>query len=355
MSDLLTQEEIDALMGVFDENTEHAALIKESTFLNPGQMQVLEQLHRELASGFEGAANTLLHGGLELSVDALEEGRAVDERLGRECYLFALTPHAGINHICIDNAVALSLLERLLGGEGELSSPERPLSAMEKLLFERFWQLFRDGLNALWRQRESVSVIPLDAGEEESRQGIKVLLTLRTKGASGSLELFYDAKTLQRLLRGIEAKTDGGGEHVLIEADLGRCYLGAEKRAMLKKGDVILLETAAPKMVTLSIDGHPCCLGEITKDDRDSLSVRVTKRLANDHKERVDTGRIAYRVRIGTAILLPDDFMQLQYDTPIALERGQGLELIADHKVIALGKKVVHEGNVAVEVTSVFM
>jgi flagellar motor switch protein FliM len=355
MSDLLTQEEIDALLGVFDESTEYAPAIKESTFLNPEQMQALEQLHRGLASGFEGAMNALLHGGLEFSLAAIEEGRAVDGRSERECYFFALSPDAGANRICIENALALSLLERLLGGEGTLPLPARPLSAMEKLLFERFWQLFRDGLNSLWQQRESVNIIPLDAAEEESRQGIRVVLTLKTNNVSGNLELFYDAKTLSRLLLGIGTKTSEGGEPVLIEADLGRCYLGVEKRAVLKRGDVMLLETAAPGMVTLSIDGHPCCLGEITKDDTDSLSVRITKKVPEDRKERIDARRQVFRARIGTATLRPEDFTQLQYDTPIVFERGEGLELIADQTVIALGKKIAYEGTLAVEVTHVFI
>jgi flagellar motor switch protein FliM len=353
MSELLSQEEIDALLGVFDEETEEAETIKKSDLLNPAQWQALQSLHLELASGFAAALNTLLRERFELSVETIEECSAGESRQESECYRFALTPYGGANRICIENGVALSLLERLLGGGGGHSSPVRPLSAMEKLLFERFWQLFRDGIDKLWQRREAVNVIPLDAGEEASRRGIRVVLGLRTKGVGGSLELFYDAKTLRGLIGGIGTGEYAQAGEVFIEADLGTTFLGDEEIAALRTGDVIPLEYAVPGKARIYIDGHPGWMGDIVKIGVGPLGVRIAKKAAKKQKLGAMTGRTALRARIGTARLQVDDFMQLQYETPFALEQGEALELIADHKVVALGKGVMYNGRVAVEILRV--
>jgi flagellar motor switch protein FliM len=352
MSELLSQEEIDALLGVFDEETEQSETIIKSDLLNPAQLQVLQELQLELASDFTVALNALLRGSFVLSLLTIEAGRAGEERPENECYVFALTPYTAANRICIENGLALSLLERLLGGEGRHPLPVRPLSAMEKLLFERFWQLFRDGLNVLWQRREAVNVMPVDSIKAHEQQCVRAVFEIVSEESSGILEIVYDAKTLRGLLGGIGTDEYAQQEEkrVLIEADLGTAYLADEEIAALRSGDIIPLEYAKPGMARIYIDGHLCWMGEIAARGTGPIGVQITKKAAENKKFDAEAGKTALRVRIGTARLQADDFMQLQYDTPIILEEGEALELIADHKLVALGKGIMHKGNAAVEI-----
>lgn len=333
MAHILSQEEVDALLRNFQEEDDESGAsaggaagadaaeggpsqprVSRFDFRRPNriskdQLRFLQTLHSTYAFSYAGVLSGYLRTLVEIGIGAVEQysyGEWIKGLRDSTClFPFSMSPLDGSGVIEMEPRMALSFVDRLLGGRGEVGDEERELTHLETTVVSR---LIEDGLKMLgdaWA--EVVQFQPALQGHERQPQLLRLLadtepvivvgLDLRLKARRGRMTICYPFAPLEgglgnvtgsfttRPLERTSVPQDtawlraGLGEaSVPLSASLGQGNLTIQEFIHLRSGDVVRLQARLSDPVTVEVAGRPKFLGRPGRSDR-KMAVEILHRL----------------------------------------------------------------------------
>jgi len=313
MADILSQEEIDALLDVVDDEGDDAfdsdddgggdALFSQRQitlydFKRPNrvskeQLRAFRGIHDKMARSLSSQISSMMRSIVEIqlhSVDQMTYGEFLMSLPNPTSFnVFSMKPLEGSGVLEINPSIAFPMLDRLLGGKGEPFESSREFSDIELSLFETILRVMMGTLKEAWgpvtdlypaveNKESSPNVVQIVAQNEIV---VMVVMEIIIGHSSGMMNICYPVIALEPVLpklasrdlmlnetsskksRNQELQVLLGGAQVQVEADLGFAELSLGEILELSLGDIVRLKSPANDIVTLNIDGKERFRGEI--------------------------------------------------------------------------------------------
>lgn len=344
MADILSQEEIDALLDVVedegDDVLDHAGSellpqrqvtlydFKRPNRVSKEQLRAFRGVHDKMARSLASQISSIMRSIVEIqlhSVDQMTYGEFLMSLPNPTSFnVFWMKPLEGSGVIEINPSIAFPMLDRLLGGKGEPFDASREFSDIELSLFETILRVMMSTLKEAWgpvmdlyptveSKESSPNVVQIVAQNEIV---VMVVMEIIIGHSSGMMNICYPVISLEPVLpklasrdlmlnetsskksRNTELQVLLGGAKVDVEANLGEADLTLADILELKIGDVLRLSAPANDIVTVSVDGKERFRGEIgLRRFRKSIQISevidtekdaVKRALENFEKQRRD-------------------------------------------------------------------
>lgn len=344
MADILSQEEIDALLDVVDDEGDDVLEGGEDNLLpqrqvtlydfkrpnrvSKEQLRAFRGVHDKMARSLASQISSIMRSIVEIqfhSVDQMTYGEFLMSLPNPTSFnVFSIKPLEGSGVIEINPSIAFPMLDRLLGGKGEPFDANREFSDIELSLFETILRVMMSTLKEAWgpvmeiyptieSKESSPNVIQIVAQNEIV---VMVVMEIIIGHSSGMMNICYPVISLEPVLpklasrdlmlnetsskksRNTELQVLLGGAQVNVEANLGGAELTLRDVLELKVGDVLRLTSPANDIVTVSVDGKERFSGEMGLR-RFRKSIQIT--------EVVDTEKDAVKRAL-------ENFEQLRHD-----------------------------------------
>lgn len=309
MADILSQEEIDALLEVVEDDSTEDKEIDTSDILNKKQVTLYdfkrpnrvskEQLrafrgiHDKMARNLSSQISAIMRSIVEIqlhSVDQMTYGEFLMSLPSPTSFnIFSMRPLDGNGVLEINPSIAFPMIDRLLGGNGEPYEVNREFSDIELSLIDTIlryvistlkeaWSSVTDIYPAVDAKESSPSVIQIVAQNEIV---IMVVMEITIGHSSGMMNICYPVISLESVLsrlasrdlmlsetnskksRNKELQVLIGGALVNVSAMLGSARLSLEEVLELRVGDTIRLDRVADDTIIVNIDERDKYIAEI--------------------------------------------------------------------------------------------
>jgi flagellar motor switch protein FliM len=310
MADILSQEEIDALLDVVDDEGDEALeeTAEESFYpqrqitlydfkrpnrVSKEQLRAFRGIHDKMARSLSSQISAIMRSIVEIqlhSVDQMTYGEFLMSLPNPTSFnVFSMKPLEGNGVLEINPSIAFPMLDRLLGGKGEPFESSREFSDIELSLFETILRVMMSTLKEAWGP--VTDVFPAVESKESSPNVVQivaqneivvmVVMEIIIGHSSGMMNICYPVIALEPVLpklasrdlmlnetsskksRNRELRVLLGGAHVNIEATLSHTEMSVGELLDLNEGDIVRLNTPANDIVTLRVDGKVRFRGEI--------------------------------------------------------------------------------------------
>ena len=321
MADILSQEEIDALLDVVEDEGDDAlesggeeSLLpqrqvtlydfKRPNRVSKEQLRAFRGVHDKMARSLSSQISSIMRSIVEIqlhSVDQMTYGEFLMSLPNPTSFnVFSVKPLEGNGILEINPSIAFPMLDRLLGGKGEPFDASREFSDIELSLFDTILRVMMSTLKEAWGP--VMEVYPTIESKESSPNVVQivaqneivvmVVMEIIIGHSSGMMNICYPVIALEPILpklasrdlmlnetnskksRNAELQVLLGGAKVDLEANLGNADLTLGDVLELQTGDVLRLSSAADDIVTVSVDGKERFRGEIgLRRFRKSISI----------------------------------------------------------------------------------
>jgi len=309
MADILSQEEIDALLDVVEDEGDDVLEsgsdellpqrqvtlydFKRPNRVSKEQLRAFRGVHDKMARSLASQISSIMRSIVEIqlhSVDQMTYGEFLMSLPNPTSFnVFSVKPLEGSGVIEINPSIAFPMLDRLLGGKGEPFDASREFSDIELSLFETILRVMMSTLKEAWGP--VMDVYPTIESKESSPNVVQivaqneivvmVVMEIIIGHSSGMMNICYPVIALEPILpklasrdlmlnetsskksRNTELQVLLGGAKVDIEANLGDADLTLGDILELQVGDVLRLSSAANDIVTVAVDGKERFRGEI--------------------------------------------------------------------------------------------
>ena len=312
MADILTQQEVDALLSGLDTGTvpspepptteERGGLptydFRRPEWVSREQAQAIQALHetlaRSLGMSLSGCLRTAVDSRL-ISVDPSSYAEFVKQLANPTCLrVLSAAPLEGSVILELHPSLVFPIIDKLLGGQSAaVDLPDRPLTEIEQGLISRVVQLIVDALREAWRPVQAIDFSVASSESDPRRLQLlppdeKVIIAafeLRIGEAGGPLNICLPQRTVQPLLNslagprkrnesendnesaGSRSKTAGpdavhlaqqlGRVSLPVSAVLARTRLTVAQLLDLELGDVIATEQHVSAPIQVRVAGRP--------------------------------------------------------------------------------------------------
>ncbi len=328
MADILSQEEIDALLEVVDEEEDTQEESSSShdqrqiilyDFKRPNrvskeQLRAVKGIHDKMARNLASQISSIMRSIVEIqlhSVDQMTYGEFLMSLPSPTSFnVFSIKPLDGNCVIEINPSIAFPMIDRLLGGSGESFESTRELTDIELNLLDAILRIIMQRLKEAWApitdmyanvesKESSPNVIQIVSQNEIV---IMVVMEIIIGNSSGMINLCYPVIYLEPILsrlanrdimlgetsakksRNKELKTLVGRAEVFNEALLGRAVLSVGELLDLEAGDILKLDRKADDQAIVSIDKKDVFLAEVGLH-RFHRSVKIKELIKTDKDE----------------------------------------------------------------------
>jgi len=246
------------------------------------QSQVMQQLNDKFSIYLSEEMNKAFRRDIPIYFTSSPKGfflESLDDKI--DCVLFSYTsPHVGAVTIAMDNTLAASYVEALLGGRGEVGvAPGAGLSPVEKQLAgEKIGEEFVRILTKLWEVVEptTFNYVRVDgdpmnlmlAVEDFPAVSIGYAVVLKEE-VRGDITVYYDIRSLASLLQSKRTKVSYFGEEKMdvrgytrgipmyLSCELGRTKMTVEDIMKMQEGDVLPLHVPINDPMTITSSNRP--------------------------------------------------------------------------------------------------
>ncbi|AOO64179.1 flagellar motor switch protein FliM [Sulfurospirillum halorespirans] len=307
MADILSQEEIDALLEVVEEEGDTLSSEVEASdtrqvilydFKRPNrvskeQLRAVKGIHDKMARNLASQISSIMRSIVEIqlhSVDQMTYGEFLMSLPSPTSFnVFSIKPLDGNCIIEINPSIAFPMIDRLLGGLGESYESTRELTDIELNLLDAILRIIMQRLKEGWApitdmyptvetKESSPNVVQIVSQNEIV---IMVVMEIIIGNSSGMINLCYPVIYLEPILsrlanrdimlgetsakksRNKELNTLISRAEVFIESIIGQSELSVGELLELKKGDIIRLDRAADDKAIVMIDKKELFLAEI--------------------------------------------------------------------------------------------
>ena len=328
MADILSQEEIDALLEVVEEEGDTLSSEAEPTdtrqvilydFKRPNrvskeQLRAVKGIHDKMARNLASQITSIMRSIVEIqlhSVDQMTYGEFLMSLPSPTSFnVFSIKPLDGNCIIEINPSIAFPMIDRLLGGLGESYEATRGLTDIELNLLDAILRIIMQRLKEGWApitdmyptvetKESSPNVVQIVSQNEIV---IMVVMEIIIGNSSGMINLCYPVIYLEPILsrlanrdimlgetsakksRNKELNTLISRAEVFNEAIIGQAELSVGELLELKKGDIIRLNRAADDKAIVMIDKKELFLAEIGLH-RFRKSIKIEKLVRTDKDE----------------------------------------------------------------------
>ncbi|MGE4296026.1 MAG: flagellar motor switch protein FliM [Campylobacterales bacterium] len=303
MADILSQEEIDALLeAVDDDDTSPEELFEKEKkleqrqvtlydFKRPNrvskeQLRAFRSIHDKMVRTLSAQISSVMRSIVEIqlhSVDQMTYGEFLMSLPSPTSFnVFSMKPLEGSGVLEINPSIAFPMVDRLLGGKGEAYDSSRDFTDIELNLLDTILRVIMQNLKEAWgpvselypvveAKESSPNVIQIVAQNEIV---VMVVMEIIIGHTSGMMNICYPVIALEPVLpklaardimisetsskksRNRELKTLLGGARVNIEAIIGDAQLTVREMFDLKEGDILILNRPADDTAILCVDGE---------------------------------------------------------------------------------------------------
>ena len=301
MAKILSQEEIDSLLNVVDEEgavdeADQTEIVAEKQivvydFRRPNrvsreQLRSFRSIHDKMARNLSNQISAIMRSIVEIqlhSVDQMTYGEFLMSLPTPTSFnVFSMKPMDGAGVLEINPSIAFPMIDRLLGGRGDQYDDTREFSNIELNLLDTILRQIMQNLKESWAavaeifpsidaKESSPNVVQIVAQNEVV---VMVVMEIVIGHSSGMMNICYPVISLETILsrlasrdlmmsetsskksRNRELQALIGGADVHIAAMLGSTQLSLKEVLELQVGDVIMLDRVADDTVTVSVDGR---------------------------------------------------------------------------------------------------
>jgi len=327
MADILSQEEIDALLDVVDdegdvtlegeeENLFSNRQITLYDFKRPNrvskeQLRAFRGIHDKMARSISSQISSIMRSIVEIqlhSVDQMTYGEFLMSLPNPTSFnVFSMKPLEGNGVLEINPSIAFPMLDRILGGKGEPFEANREFSDIELSLFETILRVMMATLREAWgpvtelypqveSKESSPNVVQIVAQNEIV---VMVVMEIIIGHSSGMMNICYPVIALEPILpklasrdlmlnetsskksRNQELQVLLGGAHVNVDVNLGYAELSLHELLEIEEGDILRLNLPANDVVSVSIDGKERFVAQMGLR-RFRKSVQITEVIDNE-------------------------------------------------------------------------
>ena len=330
MADILSQEEIDALLEVVDDDDASESIGEKSKkeeqqqviiydFKRPNrvskeQLRAIKGIHDKLARNLASQISSVMRSIVEIrlhSVDQMTYGEFLMSLPSPTSFnVFSIKPLDGNCVLEINPSIAFPMIDRLLGGNGEGFETSRELTDIEVNLLDAILRMMMQRLKESWSmitdmypnveaKESSPNVVQIVSQNEIV---IMVVMEIIVGNSSGMINICYPVIYLEPILsrlanrdimlgetsakksRNKELKTLIGRAEVLYEAILGKSIVSVSEFLNLKEGDILRLDRSANDKAIVTIDKKEVFLAEVGLY-RFRKSIRIEELIRSDKDE----------------------------------------------------------------------
>jgi len=328
MADILSQEEIDALLEVVEEDGSTQAVeideederqivlydFKRPNRVSKEQLRAVKGIHDKMARNLAAQISSIMRSIVEIqlhSVDQMTYGEFLMSLPSPTSFnVFSIKPLDGSCVIEINPSIAFPMIDRLLGGLGESYESTRELTDIELNLLDAILRVIMQRLKEAWgpitdmyptveTKESSPNVVQVVSQNEIV---IMVVMEITIGSSSGMINLCYPVIYLEPILSRLanrdimlgdtSAKKSRNKElnalveraEVFNEAIIGEADLSIGELLDLEESDVIRLNRAADDQVVVSIDKKDLFLAQIGLH-RFRKSIKLKELIKTDNDE----------------------------------------------------------------------
>jgi flagellar motor switch protein FliM len=331
MADILSQEEIDALLEVVDEDNINPDELEKSSeileqrqitlydFKRPNrvskeQLRAFRSIHDKMARNLSSQISSVMRSIVEIqlhSVDQMTYGEFLMSLPSPTSFnVLSLKPLDGKSVVEINPSIVFPMIERLLGGPGEPYDGNRDFSDIELNLLDTILKVITANIKEAWAP--VIDIYPVVEAKESSPNVVQivaqneiivmVVMELIIGHTSGMINFCYPVITLESILpklasrdlmlaetssrksRNKELKALLGGAKVDVEAIIGHANLTMRSILELEKDDIIRLDRTADDTAILRVDGKDKFKAKIGVN-RFRKTAKVIEVLRTEHDE----------------------------------------------------------------------
>jgi flagellar motor switch protein FliM len=331
VADILSQEEIDALLeAVDDEDTNPEQLLKKERkveqrqvtlydFKRPNrvskeQLRAFRSIHDKMVRALSAQISSVMRSIVEIqlhSVDQMTYGEFLMSLPSPTSFnVFSMKPLEGSGVLEINSTIAFPMVDRLLGGKGEAYDANRDFTDIELNLLDTILRVIMQNLKDAWSpvtelypvveaKESSPNVIQIVAQNEIV---VMVVMEIIIGHTSGMMNICYPVIALEPILpklaardimisdtsskksRNKELKTLLGGAQVSVEAIIGDAKLTLRELFDLQRGDILILNRPANDTAILCVDGEDKFVAKLGLS-RFRKTVEVEEIIRTEHDE----------------------------------------------------------------------
>lgn len=329
MADILSQEEIDALLEVVEEDGDTDSVesgeegderqiilydFKRPNRVSKEQLRAVKGIHDKMARNLAAQISSIMRSIVEIqlhSVDQMTYGEFLMSLPSPTSFnVFSVKPLDGSCVIEINPSIAFPMIDRLLGGLGESFESTRELTDIELNLLDAILRIVMQRLKEAWgpitdmypvveTKESSPNVVQVVSQNEIV---IMVVMEIIIGNSSGMINLCYPVIYLEPILsrlanrdimlgetsakksRNKELNALVGRAEVFNEAIIGEADLSVGELLDIEAGDVIRLNRAADDHAIVSIDKKDLFLAQIGLH-RFRKSIKIKELIKTDKDE----------------------------------------------------------------------
>lgn len=301
MADILSQEEIDALLEVVDDDGDTTEVDKQDIahqkqvtlydFKRPNrvskeQLRAFKSIHDKMARSLSSQVSAVMRSIVEIqlhSVDQMTYGEFLMSLPSPTSFnIFSMKPLEGAAILEINPSIAFPMIDRLLGGKGDPYENSREFSDIELNLLDTLLRQIMQNLKEAWSpiteifptvdaKESSPNVVQIVAQNEIV---IMVVMEIIIGHSSGMMSICYPVISLETVLsrlvsrdlmlsdtsskksRNKELQALLAGANVIVSGYLGGATLTLKEMLDLQVGDIVRLDRAADDTILVSVDGR---------------------------------------------------------------------------------------------------
>jgi len=330
MAEILSQEEIDALLEVVEDEDEVVEDIggpdlleqrqitlydfKRPNRVSKEQLRSIRALHDKMARNLASDISSLMRSIVEVqlhSVDQMTYGEFLMSLPSPTSFnVFSLKPLDGKGVIEINPSIVFPMIDRILGGPGVPFDTDREFTDIELNLLDQVLRVITQNMKDVWSpimelypvieaKESSPNVVQIVAQNEIV---IMVVMEIIIGQTSGMMNICYPVISIESLLpklasrdlmlsetssrksRNKELKALLRGAKMELEAVLGYANLNMKEILDLKEGDIIKLNRPADDTVVVKVDGREKFIAEFGVR-RYRRCIKIKEKLRTEHDE----------------------------------------------------------------------
>ncbi len=331
MAEILSQDEIDALLEVVEdedinpEELEEAPDILEQRkitlydFKRPNrvskeQLRSIRAMHDKMARSLASNISSLMRSIVEIqlhSVDQMTYGEFLMSLPSPTSFnVFSLKPLDGKGIIEINPSIVFPMIDRLLGGPGMPFDANREFTDIELNLLDQILRIITQNMKEVWApimdlypvieaKESSPNVVQIVAQNEIV---IMVVMEIVIGQTSGMMNICYPVISIESLLPKLASRdlmlseTSGRksrnrelralirGAKIELEAVLGYAKLNMKEILDLEVGDIIKLNRSADNSAMIKVDGREKFIAEFGVK-RYRKCIKIKEKLKTEHDE----------------------------------------------------------------------
>ncbi|EAJ6150742.1 flagellar motor switch protein FliM [Campylobacter lari] len=331
MAEILSQEEIDALLEVVDDDSDDSTAsskleeiedkrdivvydFKRPNRVSKEQLRSIKGIHDKLARNLASQISSMMRSIVEIklhSVDQMTYGEFLMSLPSPTSFnVFSIKPLDGNCVLEINPSIAFPMIDRLLGGQGESFDTLRELTEIELNLLDSILRIIMQRLKESWMN--VTEIYPSVEAKESSPNVVQivsqneivimVVMEIIIGNSSGMVNICYPVVHLESILsrlanrdimmgetsakksRNKELKTLIGRAEVIYEAMLGKTFINVNEFLDLKQGDILKLDRSADDKAIVAIDKKEVFLAQVGLH-RFRKSIKILELIKTDKDE----------------------------------------------------------------------